>query len=320
MLNPMDNEMSDNRFDLMILGAGPAGLTAAIYGQRMGLKVVVFGDIPGGSTYMIQHLANFPGFLEEISGTQFGTMAFRQAQIEGAVFTMTRLTQLLYTDRVFTGVDADGGRYRAGCAIVASGRVPQRLAVANANIAGVHFCSMCDGPLYRGKDAVLAVVGNDNTAAQHAVTLARVARKVLLISRSPQNRMDEAHRNLIDRHQNIELLMGTEVTGYLGQEAIEGIVVSSKPDDTQELAVDGVFLAVGWRPNTKMLEFEVDQTTEGYLITDEKLMTSFPGLLAAGDVRQTDMWQVLTACADGARAAKYAAEFIERHAPPTPAS
>jgi len=304
--------MSENKYDLIILGSGPAGLTAALYGQRLGMNAVVFGDIPGGSTYMIQHLANFPGFLENISGTQFGTMAFQQAQQEGAFFTMTRLKRLAHANGMFVGTDADGQQYAADCAIAATGRIPKRLAVANANVKGVHFCSICDGPLYRGQDAVLAVVGHDNTAGQHAVTLARVAKKVLLISSSPGLSMDAAHRNLIAKHKNIEPLLNTEVTGYTGVEVIDGITVASKEGQTEELEINGIFLAIGWRPNTKMLDLEVEKTSEGYLKTDQKLMTSLPGLLAAGDVRETDMWQVLTACADGARAAKYAGEFLEQ--------
>ena len=302
--------MTENNFNLMIVGSGPAGLSAALYGQRLGLNTVVFGDIPGGSTYMIQHLANFPGFLTEISGTQFGTMAFQQAQQEGAFFTMTRLKQLKNGDGFFTGIDADGHRYTAACAIVATGRVPKRLAVANANINGVHFCSICDGPLYRGQNAVLAVVGNDNTAGQHAVSLARIAKTVLLISSSDRLAMDSAHRNLIEKHDNIKQLLNTEVTGYIGSNVVKGIAVSSKSGEGAELPIDGIFLAIGWRPNTEMLNFEIEKTAEGYLKTSPKLMTSLPGLLAAGDVRETDMWQVLTACADGARAAKYAGEYI----------
>jgi len=261
---------------------------------------------------MIQHLANFPGFMEEISGTQFGTMTFQQAQQEGAFFTMTRMEGLRHDDETFVGVDVDGQQYTAACALVATGRVPKRLAVANANIPGVHFCSICDGPLYRGQNATLAVVGSDNIAGQHAVTLARIAAKVLLISRSGKLAMDAAHNNLIKKQKNIEQLLNTEVTGYKGTDVIKGIVVSSKSGKDRELSIDGIFLAIGWRPNTKMLDLQVEKTSEGYLKADQKLMTSFPGLFAAGDVRETDMWQVLTACADGARAAKYAAEFIEK--------
>jgi thioredoxin reductase (NADPH) len=305
-----------NQYDLMILGAGPGGITAALYGQRLGLKTIVFGDIPGGSSYMIEHLANFPGLMEGTSGTQFGTLAFQQAQKEGANFTLTRLESLSHNDNVFVGVDVDGKEYTALSAIVATGRVPKRLAVANANLSGVHFCSICDGPLYRGKNATLAVVGSDNAAAQHALTLSRTADKVLLICRSQTLKMDAVHKDQIQQQDNITLMLNTEVSGYSGRESVENLEVSGKEKGRQDLAVDGVFLAIGWRPNISALNLDVQKTTEGYLKTDEKLMTSLPGLFAAGDVRDTDMWQVLTACADGARAAKYVAEYLEKLAHP----
>ena len=301
-----------NHYDLMILGAGPAGITAALYGQRLGLKTIVFGDIPGGSSYMIEHLANFPGLMEGTSGTQFGTLAFQQAQKEGANFTLTLLESLGHSDNRFVGVDVDGQEYTALSAIVATGRVPKRLAVSNPNLRGVHFCSICDGPLYRGKKASLAVVGSDNTAAQHALTLARTVDKVLLICRSHTLKMDAVHKDQIEQQKNIILMTNTEVFGYNGQESVETITLETKEKGQQELPVDGIFLAIGWRPNTSALKLDVQKTTEGYLKTDEKLMTSVPGLFAAGDVRDTDMWQVLTACADGARAAKYAAEYLEK--------
>jgi len=305
--------MSDNanHYDLMILGAGPAGITAALYGQRLGLKTIVFGDIPGGSSYMIENLANFPGLVEGTSGTQFGTMAFQQAQKEGANFTLTRLERIDHGNEVFIGVDVDGHEHTALTAIVATGRVPKRLAVSNPNLGGVHFCSICDGPLYRGKNATLAVVGSDNTAAQHALLLSRIAHKVYLICRSQNLKMDAVHKNQIEQQNNITLLVNTEVTGYNGQQFVESVEIAAKEKEKQGLPVDGIFLAIGWRPNLAVLKIEVQKTAEGYLATNEKLMTSFPGLFAAGDVRDTDMSQVLTACADGARAAKYASEFLE---------
>ena len=303
---------NEKQYDLMILGAGPAGITAALYGQRLGLKTIVFGDIPGGSSYMIVHLANFPGLIEGTSGTQFGTLAFQQAQNEGANFTLTRLESLSHDGNVFMGVDVDGKEYTAPSAVVATGRVPKRLAVSNPNLSGVHFCSICDGPLYRGKNATLAVVGSDNTAAQHALTLARTADKVLLVCRSHTPQMDAAHKDQIEQQKNITLMVNTEVSGYSGQESVEKITLEAKEKEHQELPVDGIFLAIGWRPNISALNLDVQKTTEGYLKTDEKLMTSVPGLFAAGDVRDTDMWQVLTACADGARASKYAGEYLEK--------
>ncbi len=304
--------MTINHYDVMIIGTGPAGITAALYGARLGLNVVVFGDIPGGNTYMIESLDNFPGFPGGIPGTQFGVQAFQQAQQEGAVFTMTRLHEFTQEDNQFIGIDAARQRYTSTSAIVATGRTPKRLSVPNANLKGVHFCSMCDGPLYRGKNAILAVIGSDNAAGQHAITLARIADKVLLVSRSKGLKMDSALTSRIDLLSNITLLSGTEVIDYDGNRAIEGIVVADQEVDRKTIVVDGIFLSVGWQTNTKMLHLPIETTAAGYLKTDDKLMTSCQGLFAAGDVRETDMWQVLTACADGARAAKYCAEFLEK--------
>lgn len=297
-------------YDVLIVGAGPAGMTAALYAQRMGLSTVVFGDIAGGSTYMIEQLNNFPGFINGIPGTQFGLQTFQQAQQEGAFFTMTRLDELTFVDGRFNGIDADGNSVVASCAIAAAGRTPLKLNVPKAHLKGVHFCSICDGPLYRNKHACLSVVGSDNAAGQHALALSRVADKVLLVCRSEQLLMDAVHRNQIASKQNIDVLSGIEVLDYEGLDLIEAIKVRTSGGTEKRLAVDGVFLAIGWQPNTGMLALDVDTTLEGYLKTDENLMTSFPGLFAAGDVRDTDMRQVLTSCADGARAVKHIADFL----------
>ena len=304
--------MAANHYDVMIIGTGPAGLTAALYGVRLGLKVVVFGTIPGGSTNMIENLDNFPGFPDSISGTQFGVQTFQQAEQQGAEFTMTRLQQFGGTAGIFTGIDTKGQQYTSGSSIIATGRIPRRLKVPNATVRGVHFCSLCDGPLYRGKNATLVVVGNDNTAGQHALTLARLADKVLLISRSKKFHIDGPLASRIKEQSKIILLPCTEVIDYEGGEAIESIVVRDQESEKKIIPVDAIFLVIGWRTNIKFLHLSVETTPAGYLKTDSKLMTSCPGLFAAGDVRESDMYQVLTACADGARAAKYCAEFLEQ--------
>jgi len=297
--------------DVMVIGMGPAGIAAALYGARLGLKVVVFGDIPGGNTNMIESLDNYPGFPGGISGTRFGLLAFQQAEQAGAFFTMTRLQVLQGEGGLFTGTDVKEQKYTSGSVIVATGRIPKRLPVPNAGLKGVHFCSLCDGPLYRGRNATLAVIGSDNNAARHALTLARIAEEVLLICRSNKFAMDAELSRRINAQKNISLFPATEVIDYEGGESITGIVVHNREAQKKVIAVDGIFLAAGWRINTKILHLPVETTASGYLKTDNSLMTSFPGLFAAGDVRDSDMHQVLTACADGARAAKYCAEFLQ---------
>ncbi len=303
--------MAENQYDLMILGTGPAGLTAAIYGQRLGMKVVVFGDTPGGNLYMIETLMNYPGFIGGIAGTQFGVATYRQAQEEGAEFPMTLLEKLSHTDNRFAGIDVNATEYLAPVAIVASGRKPKILEVPNADKPGMYFCSICDGPLFRDKNATLAVVGGDNMAGQHSLTLARIADRVILIHAGDRLKMEAVLHKKIETKENIDILLNTKVVGFTGPDHINGIIVSTKKEEKQEIPIDGAFTAFGWRPNIDMLKIPVETTSEGYIKTDEKLMTSFPGLFAAGDVRDTDMWQVITACADGARAAKYASEFLE---------
>ncbi len=300
--------MVENRYDVMILGTGPSGLTAALYGQRLGLSAVVFGDTPGGNMYMIESLMNYPGFTGGVPGTQLGVTMFQQAQQEGALFTMTHLDKLQAVDGGFEGVDANGQTWRAPRAILAAGRTPKTLEASNAGLKGIHYCSICDGPLYRGKDAALAVIGGENPAAQHALSLSRIAKKVLLISDADRFGMDAVHENRIMEQPNIETRLNTRVRGCKGLDSIEGLLVSTGEGE-EEIAVDGVFLAVGWIPNTGMLDIPVDKTPDGYLKTDGTLMTSHPGLFAAGDVRDTDMQQVLTSCADGARAAMHASKY-----------
>lgn len=304
-----------NSFDMIIIGTGPAGLTAALYGQRLGLNCVVFGDIPGGNLYMVENLANFPGFPGGIPGTEWGVKTFQQAQTEGAMFTMGRLESLEQDGTGFSGTDVNGIRYTAPCTIVASGRVPRRLPVTHSDMKGINFCSVCDGPLFRGKDATLAVVGSDNAAAQHALTLSGIADKVIVVYRSRELIMDAAHRERITARDNIDLMPEMEVTGYVGLDLVEALKIRVPSGDEETISVDGVFLAIGWSPNTAMIKPFVETIDGGYLKTDKKLMTSIPGMFAAGDVRDTDLYQVLTGCADGARCALYAYEFIKRSLP-----
>jgi thioredoxin reductase (NADPH) len=302
--------MPESGIDIIIAGSGPAGSTAAFYGQRLGLSTVVFGDTPGGILYMIRSLNNFPGYFDGIAGTEFGIKLFSQAQNEGAEFTMTRLANLSRVDDFFEATDSNGMVYTAQATIIASGRTPKPLESQDKQLNGIGFCSVCDGPLFRNQQASLAVIGSDNAAAQHALTLSGIARKVYLIHRSPKGKMDAAHTAKLAVNKNIEILPRTEVMSFVGDKFVKAVEVRSQDRGRRQIPVSGVFVAIGWKPNTEMIDFPIETTPEGYLKTDRCLMSSVPGLFAAGDVRDTDLPQVLTACADGARAAKHAAEYI----------
>jgi len=304
--------MADNAFDLMIVGTGPAGLTAAIYGQRMGMNTVVFGDIPGGNLYMIENLMNFPGFMGGVPGAQFGASMFGQAQSEGAFFPMARLEHLSRNDNRFVGIDVNAQEYFAPIAIISCGVIPRTLDVPDADKKGIYFCSLCDGPLFRNKNATLAVIGGGNMAGQEALTLSKFVQRIILIYHGERLKMEAVMRMAVEKKDGIDILLNTKVIGFQGKDQIDRVIVSTKGDEKKEIPVNGVFMAVGWGPNLDMLEIPVETTPEGNIKTNEELMSSVPGLFAAGDVRDTDIRQVVTACADGARAATYALQFLER--------
>ena len=303
--------MKENQYDLMIVGTGPAGLTAAIYGQRLGMKVVVLGDIPGGNLYMIEKLMNFPGFVGGIHGAQFGATMFAQAQAEGAFFPMSRLEGLRHQDNQFRGIDVNSQKYFAPIAMVTCGVIPRTLEIPNADLEGIYFCSLCDGPLFRNKNATLAVLGGGNMAGQEALSLSKVAERIVLVYHGHTLKMEAVMRKTLEKKENVDVLLNTKVVAFTGEDKVDTMIVSSDKREKQEIPVNGVFMAIGWGPKLEMLEIPVETTPEGYLMTNEKFMTSFPGLFAAGDVRDTDIRQVITACADGARAATFALEYLE---------
>lgn len=303
--------MAEETYDVMIVGTGPAGLTAAIYGQRLGLQVIGIGDIPGGNLYMIENLMNFPGFVGGVPGAQFGATMFSQAQTEGTFFPMIRLDKLTRKDDLFMGIDVNAQEYFARTAIVACGVIPRTLEVPNVDNKGIYFCALCDGPLFRGKDATIAVIGGANMAGSEAMSLCRFAERVILIYHGEKLKMEAVMRKAVEAKDNIEILLNTEVVAFEGEEQIDGILVSKKEGGKEVVPVNGVFMAIGWGPNLDMLDIPLETTPEGFIKTDNKLMSSCPGLFAAGDVRDTDIRQVITGCADGARAATYVLEYLE---------
>ena len=304
--------MPENQYDLIIVGTGPAGLTAAIYGQRLGMNTIVFGDIPGGNLYMIENLMNFPGFIGGVPGAKFGATAFAQAQSEGVFLPMARLERLSHNDDQFIGVDVNSQEYFAPMAIVACGVIPRTPEIPNVDKKGIYFCSLCDGPLFRNKNATLAIIGGGNMAGNEAITLSKFADHLILVYRGGKLKMEAVMRKAIEAKDNVEILLNTDIVDFRGEDQIDGMIVSTKEEEKKEIPVNGVFMAIGWGPNLDMLDISVETTPEGFIKTDKKLMSSCPGLFAAGDVRDTDIRQVVTACADGARAATYALEFLEK--------
>lgn len=297
-------------FDLMIVGTGPAGLTAAIYGRRLGMEVAVFGDTPGGNLVKIEHILNYPGFAGGVPGAQLGAMFFAQAQTEGAFMPMMRLEKIVECEGGFLGTMEGGGEYFAPAAIIASGVMPRTLDVPNADKKGVYYCSLCDGPLFRNTGATLAVLGGGNMAVHEALSLSAFAERVIIVHRGNSLRAEAALVRQIDERGNIEVLVDAVVQEFEAADQIDAVTVVVRGKEKRTVPVNGVFMAIGWGADLGVVEMEVETTSEGFLKTDSKLMTSAPGLFAAGDVRDTDTRQIVTACADGARAATFAFDYI----------
>lgn len=302
--------MSENQYELIIVGTGPAGLTAAIYGQRLGMRTIVFGDTPGGNLYMIETLSNYPGFAEGITGSKIGLDAFTQARKEGAFLPMTRLNLLSHDGEQFMGIDADSHQYFARAALLACGAEPKIPDIPNADNKGIYYSALAEGPLFRNRQATLGVIGCGLMAVNESLYLSGIAGRVILICQEPELEAEISFIKALQKRDNVYVLLNTRVVSFVSRkEHVEGLLVIVG-EEKKKIRVNGVFMAVGWEPNLKILKIPVKTCDNRFIKTDKRLMSSFPGLFAAGDVRDTDMRQVITACADGARAASYVYKYL----------
>ena len=294
--------MSTNDYDLMIVGIGPAGLTAALYARQLGMSVVALGDVPGGNLFRIDNITNYPGFPGGVAGAKLGVSFYSQAQMEGAVFPLLNVSRLQKTANGFSAIDSNDQQYEARAVIVACGQQPKTLDVPNANLEGIYYCALCDGPIFRDQDVALAVIGGGNMAGQQALSLANFVPKVYLIHRGEKLRMQDSFQKAVQANQAIEVLLNRQVLDFEGDKQIEGLKLA-QGEQTEVLPVNGIFQSIGWKVTLDMLDFSLETVSEGHIKTDQTLMSSVPGLFAAGDVRDTDLHQIVTACGDGARAA-----------------
>jgi len=296
-------------YDLAIVGTGPAGLTAAIFAQRLGLRCIVFGNTPGGNLYMIERIENYPGFPEGIAGASLGAQLFSQAQKHGAHFTMKICKELQKDDKLFKLIDEEDIEHLARSVILASGLSPKLPDFPIKAKKGIHLCTMCDGPLYRGKDATLAVIGGGNTAGTQVLQLMNIAKEIHLIHRGKELKMEWSLERKIRDLKNLTIWLSAEVLEVQGQEQVEAILIE-QGEVIRKITVDGLFLSVGWEPKLDYVKIHINKTQEGYVLTDPQLRTSEPGVFAAGDIREADMRQIITAAGDGARAAYTAFKYL----------
>ena len=301
--------------DIIIIGAGPAGLTAAIYARRAGRSVLrIEKETFGGQIVLSPHVENYP-FARPMSGTELSDILVEQVMSLGADVEVDKVIGMsANADRTFT-VKTEYGEHSARAVIIATGLKHRRMGIENEERfigRGISFCAVCDGAFFKGKE--VAVVGGGNTAVQDAIYLSKLAKKVYLIHRRNELRADKILADRI-KSSSVEILWDSVVVGLVADEKLTEIKVKNvKNDSLSAVSVDGLFVAVGQIPNTSFLENADEKprlTDGGYIVSDEEMRTSIDGIFAAGDVREKSLRQIITACADGAIAANSAIKYLQ---------
>jgi thioredoxin reductase (NADPH) len=301
-----------SRYDVIIIGGGPAGLTAALYSARGKLKTLVIeGSAIGGRMAEAWEIENYPGFTEPVHGYDLGQKMFEQANKFGVEHAQTSVIGIKVdgTDKtVTTGL----GDYVAPAVIIAGGSERRKLGVPGEKELtgrGVSFCATCDGPFFREK--VVAVIGGGNGALNEATHISHFAGKVYVIHRRDSMRATKVLQDKAFADPKISFIWDTEVTAIEGIDSVERLKLKNvKTGGESTLELQGVFIAVGLVPNTDYLKGLVNIDPYGAVITNDKMETNVPGIYAAGDVRANSVRQVVTAAGDGATAAVYAQKYI----------
>lgn len=299
---------------VIIIGGGPAGLTAGLYASRAHLKTILLESmIPSGQAYMAERIENYPGFPDGISGRELIERFTQQATRFGLdiqQFTTVDKVELAREKRTVTAGDK---KLSASALIIATGAQWNKLGVVGEEEftgKGISYCATCDGAFF--KDQEVAVVGGGDTALEDALYLSRLARKVYVIHRRAQLRAQKILQRKALGEPKIEFIWDTVVTEITGEDAVKTLLLENVKDAKQkELAVSGVFIAVGQRPNTDFVRDVVELDDKDYVITDQDCATSVTGIFAAGDVRKKGLRQISTAVGDGALAAAAAERYIE---------
>ena len=297
--------------DVVIIGAGMAGLTAALYAGRMNLDTLVLESaIIGGQIANATGIENYPG-LPNVSGRDLIAALQQQAETFGAVIDEFDAIQKVDLRGDTKLVETDVHIYEAQTVIIASGMERRKLPLAEeAKYAGkgVHYCELCDGHLYQ--DKIIAVMGGGNAAVDAANFLTKYAKKLYLVHRS-QLRADETSQAKLKENTKAEILLETEIKALKGTTRLEAIEIFDKSAGTsRELAVDGIFVNIGVSPHTALFKDELELAADGRIIAGEDCRTKLPGVFAAGDVREKEVRQLTTAAADGTTAAILAEKYI----------
>lgn len=305
--------MTDKTFDIIILGGGPAGLSAAIYAARSAAKTAIIDiSMLGGQPSNYLELENYPGFAK-IGGYDLMEKFEEHADMFGIQkFPMEEIQSVDLTSDIKT-VTTLNGEFKAKSIIIATGAQSKKLGVEGEKEfvgRGVSYCAVCDGAFY--KDKVVAVVGGGNAAVEEACYLTKFASKVYLIHRRDELRADKIVQERAFKNEKLEFIYDTIVNKINGENLVKSATIENvKTHEIKDLAIDGIFPYIGFEPNADLFTGQIKQDKNGFIIVDEAMQTSVKGVYAIGDVRVTPLRQVITAAADGAIAAVYAGRYIE---------
>ena len=299
-------------YDVIVLGGGPAGYTAALYTARAGLKTLVLEKLfAGGQMTQTTQIDNYPGFPKGVDGITLGMDMQAGAERFGVQTIYTEATALSLSGSVKT-VETPKGSFSCKVLIIATGADHRHLGIEGEQELigkGVAYCAACDGMLYR--DKTVAVVGGGNSAAADAALLARVAKKVYLIHRRDTLRASRIYHEPLAATPNLEPVFCSKVTQLHRDERLTGVTVTDvNTGETRLLELDGLFISIGRQPQTEILRELLELDEGGYILADESTRTSVPGVFAAGDVRTKAVRQIVTATADGAVAAHMAEQYL----------
>ncbi|MCG0276100.1 MAG: thioredoxin-disulfide reductase [Thermosediminibacteraceae bacterium] len=302
-------------YDLAIIGAGPAGLSAAVYGARARLSTVIIEKMyPGGQAAITDIIENYPGFPEGIGGAELTEAMKKQAERFGAQFLNGDVEKIEKQDNKFV-IQLKHETLEAKAVILAMGAEARKLGVKGEKEfigRGVSYCATCDGAFYT--DRPVMVVGGGDTAIGEAIYLTHFASSVTVVHRRNELRATKILQERAFKNEKIKFIWDSVVEEIKGGDAVEEVVVRNvKTGEKSSVPVDGVFVAIGWDPNTAIVKDLVQLNERGYIITDENMATNVPGLFAAGDIREKSLRQVVTAVADGAIAAVSAEKYLEEN-------
>jgi len=300
-------------YDLIILGGGPAGLSAGLYAARNKTNTLMIEkSMIGGLAIYAELIENYPGFPDGVGGMDLSQLMHKQAEKFGLKTLMAEITNLNLLENPKT-VTTSEGEFTASAIIIALGseRVNMNVPGEKEYVGkGVSYCATCDAAFYRNRN--VAVVGGGNSAISEALHLTKFASKVSVIHRRDKWRATPIFVDKAKANPKMEFILNTTVDAVIGSENVEKLVLNNVLNNSKsELAVDGIFVAIGQSPNVQLVKGTLALDAGGYIITNEKMETGVPGVLAAGDIRSNSIRQTISAAGDGATAAIYAARYIE---------